>query len=78
MLRTIFTVGVLAILGVVALKLVFGIFGGILGGLIAILIWALLTAVKIALVGLAVYFVLKLVAPDTARRLRERFSGPGA
>lgn len=75
MLRTIFAVGVLAILGVVVLKVVFGIFGGILGGLIAILIWAVMQAIKIALVGLVIYFILKLVAPDTARRIKERFSG---
>lgn len=78
MLGTIFAVGVLAILGVVALKLVFGIFGGIIGGLISILIWAVVQAIKIAVVGLVVYFIIKIVSPDTARRIRERWSGPGA
>jgi hypothetical protein len=78
MLRTIFAVGAIAILGVVALKFVFGMLGGVLGGLIALLIWAVVTALKIALVGLVVYFIIKLVSPDTARRIRERWSGPSA
>jgi hypothetical protein len=33
-------------------------------------------ALKIALVLLAVYLVIRIVSPDTARRLRERWSGP--
>jgi hypothetical protein len=35
----------------------------------------LFLALKIALVGLAIYFVIRIVSPDTARRLRERWSG---
>jgi membrane protein implicated in regulation of membrane protease activity len=76
MLGTIFMIGILAILGIIALKLIFGIFGGIVGGLMAILFWALGKAIQIALIGLVVYFLLSIVSPDTARRLRERFSGP--
>lgn len=70
MLRTIFSIGIVTLLGILALNLVFGIFGvvfGILGGLF----WL---AVKIAIVGGVVYLAIYLVSPDTARRLRSRSS----
>lgn len=66
MLRTIFTVGIFALLGLFALKLVFGILGfafGIFGALLVL-------AVKVALLGGAVYLVIALVSPETARRIR--------
>ncbi len=72
MLRTIFTIGLFAVLGLFALKLVFGIMGGLLGLIFYLFIWA----VRIAIVGLLVYLVIRVVSPDTARRLRERFSSP--
>ncbi len=72
MLRTIFMIGLFALIGLLALKLVFNI----LGPLFAILLWALFLAVKIALVGFVIYMVVRLVSPDTARRWREKFSGP--
>jgi hypothetical protein len=71
MLRTIFGVGILALIGLFLLKLVFGI----LPWLFAILFSLLLLALKIAVVGLVVYFVLRIISPDTARRMREKFSG---
>ena len=39
---------------------------------------AMMLALKIAIVGLVIYFIIRLVSPDTARRLRERWSGPAA
>lgn len=74
MLRTIFSIGLFAVLGLIALKVVFGIFGVVIGLFVTLLFWAL----KIALVGLVIYFIIRLVSPDTARRLRERWSGPAA
>jgi hypothetical protein len=71
MLRTIFSIGLFAVLGLIALKFIFGIFGVVVSMFIALLFLAL----KIALVGLAIYFVIRIVSPDTARRLRERWSG---
>lgn len=71
MLRTIFAVGALAILGIIALKFVFGIFGG----LVALMLWLLFVAVKIAIVGGLIYLIIRIVSPDTARRLREKFNG---
>ena len=71
MLRTIFMIGLFAIGGLFLLKLFFGVFGlffGLMLGLLGL-------AVKIAVVGALGYLVLRIVSPDTARRLRERWSG---
>lgn len=71
MLRTIFTIGLFALLGLFALKIVFGILPTILG-----LFWVLLMmALKVAIIGAIIYFVIRLASPDTARRMRERWSG---
>ncbi|HEX5436304.1 MAG TPA: hypothetical protein VFW98_04045 [Gemmatimonadaceae bacterium] len=69
MLRTIFSVGVLAVIGLFLLSVVFNI----LGALVGITIWALILAVKIACIGAVAYVVVRLVSPRTARRLRERW-----
>ena len=71
MLRTVFTIGLFAVLGLIALKLVFGLFGPLMGLFVALLVLAL----KIAVVLFLVYLVIRLVSPDTARKLRERWSG---
>ena len=71
MLRTIFMIGLCSILGLMALSLVFGILGGLIGLLFALLGFA----IKIAIVGAVVYFVIRIVSPETARRLRSKFSG---
>ena len=72
MLRTVFMIGLFAILGLFALKLVFGLFGALFG-----LLWVFLAlALKIALVGLVVYFVIRIVSPETAERLRSKWTGP--
>ena len=73
MLRTIFMIGLFAILGIFALRLVFGIFGALFG----IFIWLLFLAIKIAIIGLVIYVVIRIFSPDTARRMRERWSGGG-
>jgi hypothetical protein len=70
MFRTIFAVGVLAILGLIALKFVFGIFGW----LVALMFWLLWIAIKIAIVGAIIYLIIRIVSPETARRLRERWN----
>jgi hypothetical protein len=72
MLRTIFSIGLFAVLGLIALKFIFGIFGLAVGLFIGLLFIAL----KIAFVLLVIYFIIRIVSPDTARRLRERWSGP--
>lgn len=72
MLRTILAIGLFAVLGLFALKLVFGI----LGPLFAFLTWMLFLALKIAAVGLVIYLLIRIFSPETARRLREKWSGP--
>ena len=72
MLRTVFMIGLFAILGLFALKLVFGLFGVLFTLFLVMLWWAL----RIALVGLVIYFVIRIVSPDTAERLRSRWTGP--
>ncbi len=74
MLRTIFSIGLFAVLGLIALNFIFGIFAFA----IVLFKWLLFAAIKVAIVGLIIYFIIRIVSPDTARRLRERWSGPAA
>lgn len=69
MFRTIFAIGIMALLGLFALKFIFGVFGG----LIALLFILLRLAIKVAIIGLLVYLVIRIVSPETARNLRERW-----
>ena len=71
MLKTLFTVGVVALLGLVALKLVFGL----LGPLVALLFMLLWLAIKVVIVGAIVYFVIRVVSPATAERIRRAVRG---
>lgn len=71
MLRTIMMTGLLVMLGVFALGFVFKIFGGLIG----LTFWLLGFAIKAMIVGGIAYLVIRVVSPDTARRLRERWSG---
>jgi hypothetical protein len=73
MLQTIFMLGLFVLLGLFALKLVFGVFGGVVG----IILWLLVVAIQIAAVGAVVYLVIRVFSPDTARKLREKLSGKG-
>jgi predicted lipid-binding transport protein (Tim44 family) len=75
MLRTVLYLGLFALLGLAALKLAFGVLTGLVGTLLGLFFWLLGVALQIALVGLVVYLVIRVVSPDTARRIRERFSG---
>jgi hypothetical protein len=73
MLRTIFMIGLFALGGLFLLKLLFGLFAvgfGLLGFLFFM-------AIKIAIVGALVYLVIRIFSPETARRLREKWSGSG-
>ncbi|HEY0930469.1 MAG TPA: hypothetical protein VGE27_11170 [Gemmatimonas sp.] len=71
MFRTLFTVGLIALVGLVALKLVFGL----LGPLVALLFALLWLAVRIILVGAVVYFVIRIVSPATADRIEKAVRG---
>lgn len=72
MLRTVFMIGLFALLGLFALKLAFGLFGFLFSILLVLMWWA----IKIAIIGLIIYFVIRLVSPDTASKLRSRWTGP--
>ena len=50
---------------------VFKLFGGIL----ALTFWVVAVALKVLIVGGVLYLGVRLVAPGTAQRLRDRFSG---
>ena len=71
MLRTLFTVGVMALLGLFALKILFGV--AIIG--LGLFFALAAVAIKIILIGGCVYLVIRVVSPGTAKQLREKFSG---
>jgi hypothetical protein len=74
MFRTIFSIGLFAVIGLVVLKFLFGIFGIAVG----LFLWLLFAALKIGLILLVIYFIIRIVSPDTARKLRERWAGGAA
>jgi hypothetical protein len=67
MLRTILGYAILAVIGYVALKLVFALLG-LAFSLVMMLLW-------LAAIGFVIYLVLKVISPDLARRVREVVSG---
>lgn len=66
-MRTIIGYAILALIGFVALKLVFGLLGFAIS-LLVTLLW-------LAAIGFVFYLVLKLISPGTARRVRETIKG---
>lgn len=71
MLRTLFTVGLIAMIGLVVLKLVFGL----LGPLVGLLLMLLGLAIRVVLVGVVIYFVIRVVSPSTAARIEKAIRG---
>jgi hypothetical protein len=71
MLRTLFTVGLIAMLGLVALKLVFGL----LGPLVGLLFMLIGFAIRVVLIGAVIYFVIRVVSPSTAERIEKAIRG---
>ncbi len=71
MLRTIFMIGLIALAGLFLLKVAFGILGGLFG----LFFWLLGMALPVLLLGLLVYAVIRIFAPDTAKDLRDKFGG---
>ncbi len=69
MLRTLLTIGFIALVGLFALKVVFGL----LGPLVGLLLILLGLAVKLALIGAVLYVVLRVISPDTAKRITGKF-----
>lgn len=71
MIRTIFMIGLLAFVGLFALKLFFGILGGVFGVLFALLG----LAIPVLIIGALIYVAMLVFMPDTARGMREKFDG---
>ena len=69
MLKNLLKIGLIALLGLVALKVVFGL----LGPLVGLLMWLLGVTLQLALAGAVVYGVIRIVSPDTARRITSGF-----
>ena len=70
-MRTFATVAIVALIGWIALKIVFGVAGGIVGLLLS-LAWI---ALKVLLVVGIVYWLLSVFSPETARKMRDTFKG---
>ena len=62
-----------ALLGLFVLNLAFAVLPMVIG----LVMFVLGVALKIALLGLLIYVVIRIFSPDTARRMRERWSGSG-
>jgi hypothetical protein len=72
MIRTVFTIGIFALLGLFLLGKVFSLFGTAM----TLVLFLVGLAIKVLIVGALIYLVIRVVSPETARRLRARFSGP--
>lgn len=67
MLRTLLGYVVLAVVGILALKLIFGLLS-IAFSLFWVVLW-------LALLGFVFYLILKVVSPSTARRVKDSIKG---
>ncbi len=67
MIRTLTGYAVLGLIGLLVLKLLLGVVGFAFS-----LLWTLLS---LAAVGFVCYLILKIISPDTARRVREKVAG---
>ena len=71
MIRTAATIAVVALIGWIALRILFGFAGGVLGLLISLAIFVL----KVALVVGLVYWLLTIFSPETAKKMRNALRG---
>ncbi|PYO61421.1 MAG: hypothetical protein DMD49_07915 [Gemmatimonadetes bacterium] len=67
MFRSILGFAVFAVLALVAIKLLFGVFGIVLGLVTTLLVWAAF--------GFLLYLGLRVISPGTAEKLRELIKG---
>ena len=70
MVRTLVGYSIVAVIGVVALKLALGLLGFVFS-LLSSLLW-------FAAIGFVIYMVLKVISPDTASRIKENIRGTEA
>ena len=71
MFRTIFMIGLFALCGLFLFKLLFGVLFVGLG----LFTWLFGFAIRALIVGALIYLVIRLFSPETARKLRQKFSG---
>lgn len=70
-MRSLIGFAILAVVGIFALKLLFGILGFAVHIFVQLLIWAA--------IGFVFYMILKILSPSTAGKVREAVTGkPGA
>ncbi len=67
MVRTLTGYAIIGLIGLVALKLLLGVIGFAFS-----LLWTLLS---FAAVGFICYLILKIISPDTARKVRDKVAG---
>ena len=67
MFRNLLGFAIFAVIAIFLFKIFLGLFG--------LLIGLLLTIAWFAFIGFVIYLILKLIAPDTAARLREMIAG---
>ena len=70
MVRKVLGFAILAVVAFIVLRLALGLLKVVIG-----LAW---TVLMLALVGLVIYWVIKLISPGTARRVKEMISGERA
>ena len=70
MLRAILMLGLLVVLGMFAAGLVFNV----LGGLVGLVVWVAVLAVKLLVVGGILYLGVRVLSPNTAQRLKDRWA----
>jgi hypothetical protein len=70
MVRAILMLGLLVVLGMFAAGLVFNV----LGGLVGLVFWVAILAVKLLVVGGLIYFGIRVLSPNTAQRLKDRWA----
>jgi hypothetical protein len=70
MVRNIGGFAIFAVLATVAFRLLVGLLGGLLSIVMTVLVWAL--------IGFAIYTVLKIFFPGTAAKVKDTINGDGA
>ena len=70
MVRKVLGFAILAVVAFIVLRLALGLLKVVIG-----LAW---TVLMLALVGLVIYWVIKLISPGTARRVKDMISGERA
>jgi uncharacterized membrane protein len=68
MLRGVFTLGALLVGGLVALAVA----SAVLVPILSLVTWLLVAAIKLAFFLAVIYFIVKLISPDTADRALEK------